>query len=133
MASAKRILYRCANCDRKLKEFLLHEKRLGNPELICPKCGTATQCSHQAEWADMTKKERHGLIAGYVLSVVFAGGALGIAAGGIAALVLYLADAGDTAALIALFVMIAAVMLAFAARHLHSVAASKKRTRGREI
>jgi membrane protein implicated in regulation of membrane protease activity len=68
-----------------------------------------------------------------VLSVVFAGGALGIAAGGIAALVLYVADAGDTAALVALFVVLAFIMLAFAARHLHSVSASKKRTRGRAV
>jgi DNA-directed RNA polymerase subunit RPC12/RpoP len=133
MPSASRILYRCARCDWKLKEFLLHEKRLGAPELVCPKCGAKTPCSHQAEWADLTKQERRGLATGYVLSVVFAGGALGIAAGGIAALLLYVADAGDTAALVALFVVLAIVMLAFATRHLHNVSASKKRTRGRSI
>lgn len=127
----KRIAYRCEVCGRKLKEFLLHEKRLGKPELICPKCSVHMPCAHQAEWEDMTGKERRGVVIGHVLATVFAGGALGILAGAVAAAALYLLGAGDAAATVILLSMIAMGILAYALRGIMSVVNSKKRTKGR--
>jgi predicted RNA-binding Zn-ribbon protein involved in translation (DUF1610 family) len=124
-------VYRCPNGHTVARE-LEHVVRLGDPNVRCPKCGLVTRVDAYREWADLTPKQRRGVVIGDVLAVVFAGSALGIALGAVIAMMGLLAGLPDDTLIVLSSLAFLVGVCVPAVRQSALIRASKRRSAARE-
>jgi hypothetical protein len=109
--------YRCPNGHLVARE-LAGVTRLGDPERTCKTCGLPVHVDAYREWPEMDARQRRGVRIGTAFAVVFAGGAIGVLAGAVAAVVALLLDAPDD---VTVGMLVAGMALGFAVPGLHTL------------
>jgi hypothetical protein len=123
--------YRCPNghpVARELKDVV----RLGDACVRCPKCGLETRVDAYREWADLTPGQRRTVVTGDVLTVVFAGSALGVVLGAVVSVMGLLAGLPDDTVIVLGALAYAAGLGVLALRGVAAVRASQKRSAARQ-
>jgi len=124
-------VFQCPNGHTVARE-LKGVVRLGDPLVRCPKCGLVTRVDLYREWADMTPRQRRSVVIGDALTVVFAGGALGIVLGAVVAVMGLLADLPDDTLIVMAALAFVVGLCVPAVRQSAVIRESKRRSAARE-
>lgn len=123
--------YRCPN-EHVVAREIKHVVRLGDPDVRCPKCGLVTRVDAYREWADMTPRQRRGVVIGDVLALVFAGSTLGIVLWTVIAVMGLLAGLPDDTLIVMAALAFLVGVCVPAVRQSAMIRASKQRSAARE-